>query len=323
MNRYLTTEDLRRAVERKVGKIVDRDWKKSEPEWKSPYAAGDFEEIEQRYRELKRESAKAKSGNAQKTMQRVGEQALYESEIRALEHSEYVANVRKELFGKGSAPFSDLESMVEWINDEQEAERSTIEIRDVDEDDFLGEFTTLKWPKIARLVCEKDGQIAQTFCNPVGKEWYGALVLQKGKLGRLAQDSKYLSYLLRCNEEQATTYLLLGWIPIVEQIRFKISQFYSPISKRSEIRIKIEVDPSVPNSLVVETYKMAKELVREQRLGEFKKKRSSPSPIHSKIKAFLKRYEGESIEQIRRKWNKANPKHRINDWRSLYRELYR
>jgi len=113
MNRYETEVDLRRVVEKRIGKRVeDPHWEESGPQWTGPYDALDLEEILTRFKRCGSRKTRAQSSDS---LEGATIQSSYESEERALICLQTVEEARLEHFGSTAIPFHDLPSVSQWI----------------------------------------------------------------------------------------------------------------------------------------------------------------------------------------------------------------
>ncbi len=325
---YGTKADLRRAVEKRLGKrLADAKWEKFKPEWDAPYDDLDLEEIHERFKGCDGTSTRSQPT---KSLEAAQKQAFYESEERALSCRATVSEARSELFGSTAIPFPDLSSSSRWIRKLGEKERpKPVDFENVDFGSCLTcgapalfepsgslieqeESALLHWPYSEEAWREKGENV--TFYDP-RDEGDAVHVKLDGKLGTLYRYSRILSSRLECKETQATAYVLLGWIPMLSPIRYTVPMWAEEGLPR---RIMIEFDLPIPDSLVLDTVKEAR-----KELPGTGRQRVRASAKTAQKRVFLKRHDGKEYEAIRRRWNKAHPDEPIDDSQNLRRYKYK
>ncbi len=323
MNRYETEVDLRRVVEKRIGKRVeDPHWEESGPQWTGPYDALDLEEILTRFKRCGSRKTRAQSSDS---LEGATIQSSYESEERALSCLQTVEEARLEHFGSTAIPFHDLPSVSQWIRHLWRTERPVpvgkigslgscsacgkpAFFKDSGELIRQDESVLLRWPSCEEYWAETGEDVK--FHSP-RDEGTAIHVKPNGNLGTLFRYSNGLSIQLGCTESQATAFILLGWIPVAPPVSYTINE-------GKLRRITIEFDVSVPTSVVLDSVKEArKELTSST--GE----RVRLSPKTAQKRAFIKRHEGEGYEAMRRRWNRGHPNDTVDDWRTLYRYKYK
>ncbi len=314
MVRYETKEELRQAVEQRIGYPIHNDtWEMVQPDWDEPYDERDLKEVLGDLRQEKELSEpttlrKTKKGEPEsriyRALRKVFEQARAESKQRTLEEAHYVASVRKQLFGSESPPCQGLDAMRQWIR------------RQVEIDGPITVHTEGSITLSNGQVIPKSSWV-DTLDWPGEDNWVERVTVAEGKtLDKLRQAAKSLAHRIGCEPAAAAAHVLTGKIPFITPISYTLT-----LGMRSP-SVTLKVNYSwVPAEIVRSTYIDALKDARD-RLKIIKEKRARSSPIAAKARIFLAEHKGENMGDVLKLWNQQNPQHQYTHPRNLYRAKY-
>jgi len=287
VKRYATLDELRNAVEKKVGaKLGDAVWEEYQPFWDQPYDNGDIKEIVGNLREnnIKVEPEQRFIVQAYKIR----------SEIAAREMESNVRSDRQNLFSNPEPLLNDREEIAGWILEKSRNQESVNE----------SSITTLDYPTT-------DG-------------WVQQIAVYEGSfLHKLCKVVKVRARELDCQEAAVLEFILIG----KEPIRWPTAYSYMRGSEGSDIgpyigEITITIRGPVKDDEIVSLYRKLRKIVwgkERNRKSISVRNAELVKHVTNWARGISKEADPKTWDDMMRQWNMLFPNWTFDYWQGFRR----